>query len=75
MAFVVHVAEIVLRIGVALRCSSPNSRLAWARSGGPLAADVHVAEITLRLGVALRCSEPKLRLASVESGSPSNRST
>ena len=56
-----HVAEIILRLGVALRCSEPKQppRLGKVYRTS-FAVVVHVAEYALRLGVALRCSEPKL---------------
>ena len=52
--------EIVLRIGVALRCSKPEQppRLGIVHRPA-LAAMVHGTEITLRISVALRCSAPK----------------
>jgi hypothetical protein len=56
----VHHAEIVLRLGVALRCGELKQPPRLGKVLRPtIAVVVHPAELGLRLGVALRCSEPK----------------
>ena len=59
MTSVVHEAETILRIGVALPCREPKQPPRLGQVYRPaIAVAVHDAEIMLRLGITLRCREP-----------------
>ena len=54
-----HLAELGLRLGVALRCSEPKQPPRLCQVLRPTFAVVHATEPKLGILVALRCSEPK----------------